>query len=134
MGTSRALGRDTRFVWLLGYLLAYIVGSGVIMIVNTGVLGLGDPKFGAGGWLIYWPLWGIMFSPLVFIASFVAEMWWRSTPKPLLQFFGITLLAFLCAMEASFIADAQLPTLGVELLVLGTLTVVFARRWFRHGS
>ena len=134
MGTPSALGRDTRFVWLLGYLLVYIISSGLAMIVNTVVLGLGDAKFGAGGWLIYWPVWGGMFLPLVFVASFVAEIWWRSTSKRLLQFFGITLLVFLCAMEASFITDMQLPALGLELLLLSVLTVAFASKWFRHGS
>ena len=131
MDTPNALGRANRFAWLLCYLLAYIVTSGLLMIVAVGVLGFGDPKFGTWGWLIYWPLWGVMYLPPVFVASFVAEIWWRSTQKRLLQFFGITLVAYICAMGISFSLDALLPALGLELVVLCVLTVLFARRWFR---
>lgn len=125
------LSRENRFLWLFGYLLAYIASSGVLMVANTVALGLGDPKFGAGGWIIYWPLWGAMFAPPVFAASFVAEVWWRSTPRRLLQFFAVTLGANLIAMEVSFALDVLLPTLGIEIAVLCVAIIVFARKWFR---
>ena len=131
MNTPKVLSRENRFLWLFAYLLVYIASSGALMILNTAVFGLGDPKFGAGGWIIYWPLWGVMFAPPVFVASFVAEVWWRSTPRRLLQFFAVTLGAYLGALEVSFALDVLLPTLGIEIAVLCIATVVFARKWFR---
>jgi len=131
MNAPKVLSRENRFLWLFGYLVAYIASSGVLMVANTLVFGLGDPKFGAGGWIIYWPLWGVMFAPPVFVASFVAEVWWRSAPRRLLQFFAVTLSAYLGAMEVSFALDVQLPTLSIEIAVLCVATVFFARKWFR---
>lgn len=131
MVAPKVLSRENRFLWLFGYLLAYIASSGVLMVANTVAFGFGDPKFGAGGWIIYWPLWGVMFAPPVFVASFVAEVWWRSTPRRLLQFLAVTLGANLVAMEVSFALDVLLPTLGIEIAVLCVATIVFARKWFR---
>ena len=125
------MNANYRFIWLLGYLLAYLAGAGALMVVNTTVLGLGDPKFGAGGWLIYWPVWGVMFLPPIFVASFVAEKWW-GTRRVLLRFFGLTLATYLVAMEISFLNDIQLPTLAIELLILATLTVLLGRAWLRR--
>jgi len=130
MNTPRVLGRENRFVWLLAYLLAFIGATGVLMIANTTVFGLGDPKFGAGGWLIYWPVWGVAFLPPIFVASLLAELWWRSTLQRLLQFLGVTLGAYLAAMEISFVVDIQWPALVAELVVLCGATVFLARNWF----
>lgn len=130
MNAPRVLGRENRFLWLLAYLLAFIGATGVLMIANTTVFGLGDPKFGAAGWIVYWPAWGIVFFPPIFVAGLLAELSWRSTLQRLLQFFGVTLGATLAAMEISFIVDIQWPALIVELVVLCGVTVFFARKWF----
>jgi len=122
---------ENRFVWLLGYLLAYIASSGLLMVANTTVFGLGDPKFGAGGWILYWPLWGAFYLPPFFAASFFAEVWWCSTPRRLFHFFAVTLVVYLAAMEISFTLDILIPTLAVEVGILCVATVVFARKWFR---
>jgi len=130
MNAPRVLGRESRFLWFLAYLLAFIGATGVLMIANTTVFGLGDSKFGAAGWMIYWPAWGIVFLPPIFVASLLAEVWWRSTLQRLLRFFGVTLGAYLAAMEISFIVDIQWPALVGELVVLCGVTVLFARKWF----
>jgi hypothetical protein len=130
MSTPRVLSRDHRFLWLFGYLLAFIAASGLLMVANTTVFGLGDPKFGAGGWLIYWPIWGVFYLPSVFVASLLAELWWRSTPQRLLYFFAFTLGAYLAAMEVSFVMDVQWQALLVEVALLSIATVILARKWF----
>jgi hypothetical protein len=134
MVTRTALRRDSRFLWLLSYLLAYVTASCLLMLMNTGLLGLGDPKFGAGGWIIYWPLWGAMFLPPVFVASFVVELWWPAVSRTALHFLIGTLATYLAAMEVSFLLDLQLPTLGIELAVLCVATVAVARKWLRHDN
>lgn len=48
---------------------SYALFSLLVMVVNTTMPGLGDPKFGPTGWPLYWPLWAACFSPAVLVAS-----------------------------------------------------------------
>ncbi len=103
------------------------------MVVNTAMLGLGDAKFGAGGWLIYWPLWAAMFSPPIFTASFIAEARWQTPPNDRLWFLAGTLASYLVAMEISFVNDIQLPAIGIELVILASITVLVGRAWLKRA-
>jgi hypothetical protein len=127
------MNRNSPSLWLLSYLLIYIAVSGAVMVTNTTLLGLSDPKFGTNGWVFYWPLWGGMFLPLVFVASFVAEARWQSPSNVRLSFLAGTLASYVVAMEISFVNDFQLPAIAIVLVILAIITVLIGRMWLKRA-
>jgi hypothetical protein len=135
MGTHRgATGTTNRALWLSAFLVTYVMLAGAVMITNTAVLGLGDPKFGAWGWMLYWPIWGAVYFVPIAVAGFTAERWWPSTPRRLLRFLGATLAIVLVAMEVSFLLDIGLEALVIELAILSVAVFIYARMYLRNDG
>lgn len=98
------------------------------MWINNPVLCLGDPKFGDGcaGFTLYYPLWALLYSPLVAFALFIAR------PKKLRGvryargvLLSLCLIVTLIALEVSFVLDVSLLVLIAEWISLGVLFFLF---------
>jgi hypothetical protein len=101
-----------------GFLAAYVLAVGALMYANTAWFGLGDVKFGADGWQLYWPLWSLFYAPVAFaalVAALCSGVAPRSKKAGLLWASFILILA---SMEVSFALDVELPVLLVEWVVL----------------
>jgi hypothetical protein len=117
---------DTKGVWLLGYLLIFILATGLLMFVNTVALNLGDSKFGEFGWFIYWPMWVMAFSPLILIASVSVHIWWRPRRRTMFGFLTVTLIVYLAAMQIAFLNTFSWTQLAISFLVLAAATFFMA--------
>jgi len=107
------------------FIAIYILLVGVLMYMNTNVLGLGDPKFGGQGWLFYWPLWGIMYSPaIVAILFFLPE---RNIANSQLMF-SAALIIILLVLEISFFYDIGWQLLFLELVALIWAFIYIAKK------
>jgi len=102
------------------------------MVLNTAVFGLGDPKFGASGWQIYWPLWGTMFLPLALIGAVIT---WAAPadPQVLRRVYLVFWSLLLIAVELSFALDVGV--LGGLLAYVATVTafLIVISTFLRRG-
>ena len=112
----------------VGFSLAYILGTGAMMYANTAWFGLGDVKFGTGGWELYWPLWAGFYAPVAITAVIAA---WRSglpeDPQAALLW-GYLVVIFTC-IEVSFLLDIAWPALLAEWALLAAAFFATARAW-----
>ncbi len=108
------------------FVLLYIFGCGALMYANTVWWGLGDIKFGEGGWELYWPLWSVFYAPIAIVAIVVAWLTRLPTYKQatlLWLFFLMTLTA----LEISFCLDIAAPVLIAEWVGLSVAFATVAR-------
>ena len=110
-------GGSSMLMQYLLFLAAYYLGVGAMMYLNTAWFRMGDVKFGADGWELYWPLWALFYCPPALIGLIVG---WRSQlparfKTVLLWSFLVTIFAIL---EVSFVLDIQWQILIIEWVVL----------------
>ena len=101
-------------------LVAYVLLTGGLMYANTTLFGLGDAKFGSGGWELYWPLWSAFYAPLILCALIAAG----TSQMPAGRAVGLLwafLALILAVMEVSFILDIHWTILIVEWTVLSAV-------------
>ena len=72
------------------------------MFTNTAILGLGDPKFGAAGWQLYWPAWGFIFAPAALCAAGLL-IWLGKTLTWSIVLFALFLAVILASVEVCFL-------------------------------
>jgi len=94
-----------KYLQSLIYLIVFGCAVGLLMYANTNYLNKGDPKFGKGGWEIYWPLWSAFYAPLLLIGF--AFIWIRRDPRRSVTLHLVYLLLVLVVMEVSFVVDIQ---------------------------
>ncbi len=99
------------------------------MFLNTVVLGLGDNKFGSSGWKVYWPFWGVVFTPAAIVFA-VQSFRIPSERGALIRFFAPSLILLLVTIEVSFLLDLHWPWVIVEFFALFAISefLVRARR------
>ncbi|MCY2987153.1 MAG: hypothetical protein NTY19_04695 [Planctomycetota bacterium] len=115
----------------IGFLAAYIVGTVAMMYANTAWFGLGDVKFGTGGWELYWPLWAGGYAPVAITA--VISVWRSGLPEgpQVALLWGYLVVIFTC-MEVSFLLDIDWPTVLAEWALLAAVFFAIARAWREH--
>ena len=121
------------FANAIGFGLAYVILVVLLMVANTTTLGLGDPKFGPGGWRFYWPVWAVIFAPpvLVIVCHRLAD---RGRPKSEWGFYLTSLVSILAAMEGSFLLDLHWAAVLPEVIVLSIGAHLMCKRALRHDS
>src|SRR5262245_23689768 len=125
------LAASTLFGHTMLFLVVYVFGSGALIYANTTWFGLGDLKFGAGGWIFYWPIWVVFFAPIA-LAAVVVTWCFRFPGLKGIAFIWICLLATLASLEISFVSDVKLPGLFMEWILLPIAFVLLAgvaRSW-----
>jgi hypothetical protein len=109
------------------FILAYFVCTGAAMWINNPVLCLGDPTYddGCGGFVLYLPLWALLYSPLVALALVIArpgEL--RAERYARGSLLLIYLILIVTALEVSFVLDIGLFVLLVEWAAISILFVL----------
>ncbi|MEX0701487.1 MAG: hypothetical protein WD069_05265 [Planctomycetales bacterium] len=116
------------FVLSITFIAGYVLLTAAVMYVNTTVLRLGDPKFGGGGFELYWPLWMAFYSPVVIAA--LAAVWWSGlTGLRSLGLAGLMLAVILVVFEVSLLFDIHWSVLLIEWVVLAIVFFSLARAW-----
>jgi hypothetical protein len=115
-----------KYVYSLICLAGFGCAVGLLMYANTNYLNLGDPKFGEGGWQIYWPLWSASYAPAL-LTGFVF-IWTRHDSRGSVALHIKYLLLVLVVMEVSFVADIHWLVLVLEYLGLVTVFWVIRMR------
>jgi hypothetical protein len=105
------------------FVLCYVLLSGLLMMLNTVALGLGDPKFGSEGWRLYWPLWAAFYSPALLVALLSCVYMGL---ERFVAFYIVALAVILTTMELSFIFDISAVAALIELVVLSLAIVGIA--------
>ncbi len=118
---------------ILTLLLAYSIGTLLLVFVNLFVLDLGDPKFRDvlfSGALSYTLLWLLFYLPLALVAAFLVSRPWiqRKDRNRLVVLFVVVILGLL---ELAFILDLQWPYLFIEY-ALGTTAFLIVRHLVSH--
>jgi hypothetical protein len=122
---TRLADTTTLLAHTMAILAVYVFATGGLMYANTNWFGLGDVKFGADGWMLYWPLWAIFFSPIVLAAVFIAWSF-RFPGVRGIAFFLACLLTTLASLEISFVLDVSAPIVLFECVLLPIAFVVMA--------
>ena len=114
-------------IFLSGTFLAlFAIGVGLLMLLNTTLLGLGDPKFGRSGWEVYWPLWLAFYSPSALV--FVGQSFRLPLPeRRFVSFFVPASVLLLFAVEISFAVDLGWSWLLMEFVVLAIVSEAMVR-------
>jgi hypothetical protein len=117
----------------IGFVAAYIFGTGAMMYANTAWFGLGDVKFGAGGWELYWPFWAGFYAPVA-IAAVIAA--WRSglPAGPQAAHLWGYLVVILACVEVSFLLDIAWPAAVVEWGLLAAVFFAAAGAWRKRRT
>lgn len=106
------------------FLVVFVAAVGAIMLANTRLLGLGDPKWGPDGWLYYWPMWVAFYTPVAL--SVLAQS--LRLPEPALwRFFGPLLAVLVVTIEVSFLLDHHWRWLVVESIFIFAVSEVLVR-------
>lgn len=130
---ARDRGEWTRLLDALAFAGLFTFLTLALMIANTWLLGVGDPKFRVDGWRIYWPMWSVAFSPAV-LATIIVTVVYGQNRQSSWSVYLTSLGVILIALEESALLDTKWPALLTELVVLCSLTVVLSRRHLTHDS
>ena len=101
----------------VGFGVAYLLAIRALMYMNTVWFGLGDYKFGEGGWTFYWPIWSVCYAPIALPAIVIAWIFDLPEPRRAALLWG-SLLITLVSLELSFRQDIQLPGLLFQWIAL----------------
>ncbi len=100
-------------------LIVFGCAVGLLMYANTNYLNMGDEKFDEDGWILYWPLWSVVYTPPL-LTGFVF-IWTRRDPRGGVALHVAYLLLVLAVMEVSFVADIHWPLLIAEYVGLAAV-------------
>jgi hypothetical protein len=120
-----------RSVWRSSaiFVATYLFSVGVAMWINNPVLCVYGPSsdFGCEGFVLYFPLWALLYSPLVVLALIIAHPK-KLRGEPYARGFLLSsyLVVTVIALELSFIFDVG-PIILAEWILIGGL-FIFLRR------
>lgn len=114
------------FSHTIAFMLVYVFAVGGLMYANTVWFGLGDVKFGASGWELYWPLWSVFYAPIAVAA--IAIVWCSGlSDKKRVGLLWLSLMVTLASLEMSFFLDIDWRVLLTEWLALPLVFIQMGR-------
>ena len=98
-------------------LTSYVLIVTGLMFINTTYLNLGDDKWAKNGWMIYWWLWTIFYSPIL---TYLIIVNWKKNSQigDFTKWNLIFILVLSPIIEVSFIYDITWYILLVEYLII----------------